>query len=163
MRPCVHPPRVESLFLPVLWSSYDQTLLAFKARCSGGSFSWCQTPKLGSLMWGSDLSLLWENLCDIIIFQFVGRPPDRYVRWFYRDCAPPTISLWFLLCFGEVDPPLNGQCSVPGWGQKALLVAIFAVAESVNEAVSLKWVWETLWGLSLRDDKVIRSHFLCSH
>ena len=25
-------------------------------------------PRLGSLMWGSELLLLWENLCDIIIF-----------------------------------------------------------------------------------------------
>lgn len=32
----------------------------------------CQTPRLGSLAWGSELSLLWENLCSIISFQFVG-------------------------------------------------------------------------------------------
>ena len=29
----------------------------------------------GSLTWGSELSLLWENLCNIIIFQFLGHPP----------------------------------------------------------------------------------------
>ena len=91
-------PRVEFLFPPVLWNSFDQTLLAFKARCSGGSSFQCQTPRLGSLTWGSELSLLWENLCDIIIFPFVGRPPGGYGIWFYHDCTPPTTLLWLLLC-----------------------------------------------------------------
>ena len=47
----------ELLFPPVLWNSCDQTPLAFKARFSVGSSSHCQTPRLGSLMWGSELSL----------------------------------------------------------------------------------------------------------
>ena len=34
-----------------------------------GLSSQCQTPRLGSLTWGSELSLLWENFCDIILFQ----------------------------------------------------------------------------------------------
>ena len=29
-------------------------------------------------MWDSELSLLWGNLCNIIIFQFVGHPTGRY-------------------------------------------------------------------------------------
>ena len=41
--------------------------------------SYCQIPKLGSLMWDSDLSLLWENSCGLIILQFVGYPPGMYV------------------------------------------------------------------------------------
>ena len=68
VRPYVCLPRVEFLFPPVLWNSCDQTLLAFKARFTGGSSSRCQTPRLGSLTWGSELSLLWENFCGIIIF-----------------------------------------------------------------------------------------------
>ena len=75
---CVHPPRVESLFSPVLWKSCNQTLLACKTRLSGDSSSCCRTPRLGSLMWGSELSLLWDNFCGIIVFQFVGCPPSRY-------------------------------------------------------------------------------------
>ena len=74
VRLCVHPPRVEFLFLPVPWMSCDQTQLAFKARFSGDSSS----PRLGSLMWGSELSLLWDNFCGIIVFQFVGCPPGWY-------------------------------------------------------------------------------------
>ena len=43
-----------------------------KDKCSGGSSSGCQTPRLGGLTWGSEFSLLWENLCNIIILWFVG-------------------------------------------------------------------------------------------
>ena len=43
------------------------------------SFSWCWTPALQGLTWGSELSLLlWENLCYIISLQFVSHPPGRY-------------------------------------------------------------------------------------
>ena len=73
-RPCVRPPRMEFLFPPVLWNPCDQNPLAFKARFSGGSSSHCQTPRLGSLTQGSELSLLWENFC----FQFLGHPPGMY-------------------------------------------------------------------------------------
>ena len=74
----VRLPRVESLFPPALLNSCHQTLLAFKARFSGGSSSYCQTPRLGSLMWDSGLSLLWENVHSTIILQFVGCQPGRY-------------------------------------------------------------------------------------
>ena len=99
VKPCVCPPRVESLFPQVLWSSCTQAPLSFKTKSSGGHSSQCQTPRLGSLMWGSEVSLLWENLCDIIIFQFVCHPPCVYGIWLYCESAPPTISLWLLhLC-----------------------------------------------------------------
>ena len=58
VKPCVHPPRVEFLFPPVLWSSCALVLLAFSAKCSRGSSSQCQTPRLGNLMWELELSLL---------------------------------------------------------------------------------------------------------
>ena len=38
-----------------------------------------QTPSLGNLTWHSEFSLLWENLCDKMIFQFVGHPLCGYV------------------------------------------------------------------------------------
>ena len=40
IRTCVCPPRLESLFPPVLWSSCNQAPLTFKAKYSGGSTSW---------------------------------------------------------------------------------------------------------------------------
>lgn len=71
-----------------------------KKRCSGSSSSYCQTSRLGILMWGSELSLLWEKLCDIIVFQFVIHPPRDCAVWFDHDCSSPTILMWLLLFFG---------------------------------------------------------------
>ena len=95
---CVCPPRVESLFPPVLSKSRIQIPLAFKVWFSRNSFSCCQTTRLGSLRWGSEPSLQWVDFCDISVVQFVSRPPSSYGIWFYCDCSPPTISLWLLLC-----------------------------------------------------------------
>ena len=58
MKICVLLLRMGSPFPPVLWSSYTQAPLAFNDRCSRGSFSQCPIPTRGSLMWGSELSLL---------------------------------------------------------------------------------------------------------
>ena len=52
-------------FSPVLWSSSDQTPLAFKARFTGYSFSHCWSPRLRSLTPGSELSILWKTFCDV--------------------------------------------------------------------------------------------------
>ena len=71
---------------------------AFKGLISGDSSSCCRAPRLGSLTWGSELSLLWDNFRGIIVFQFEGHPPGEYGIWFYHDCAPPISSLWHLLC-----------------------------------------------------------------
>ena len=48
---CVHLLRMGSPFPPVLWSSCTQAPMAFNARCSRDSFSQCQIPTHGSLMW----------------------------------------------------------------------------------------------------------------
>ena len=72
---CFCPQSMESLFPPVLRGSCSQAPLLFKAKCSGGSSSPCRTPGLGSLARGSELSLIWENFCNIMILQTVGRPP----------------------------------------------------------------------------------------
>ena len=50
------PPRLESLFSPVLWKSCNQIPMAFKAIFPGGSQSLCQVPRLGSLMCSSEPS-----------------------------------------------------------------------------------------------------------
>ena len=77
MKLCVPPPSMESLFPLVLWSSCTQASLAYHAMSSNGSSSQCQTPRHGRLTWGSELSLLWENLCNIVIFQSTGHPPSE--------------------------------------------------------------------------------------
>ena len=95
---CVCPSRVESLFPPVLPKSCNQILLAFKVWFSRNSSSRCQTPRLGSLTWGSEPSLQWVDFCGICFLQFVSHPPSSYGIWFYCDRAPPTVSLQLLLC-----------------------------------------------------------------
>ena len=66
MRPCVCPPRVESLFTPALWSSCNPAPLAFKAKCSGYSFSQCQTLRLS----GGGLFYVGMSLCSLHGFNF---------------------------------------------------------------------------------------------
>ena len=114
---CVCPPRVESLFLPVLSKSSNQFPLGFKVWFSRNSSSCCQTPRLGSLTWGSEPSLQWVDFCGISVCQSVSHPPTSYRIWFYSDCAPPTISLWLLPClwmwgifFGEFQHPPVDDC-----------------------------------------------------
>ena len=92
------PSRVESLFLPVPWRSCNQITLDFKVRFPGDSQSLCQIPRLGRPMWDFGPSQQCKNVLGIIVLQFVGRQSSGYRIWFYHDCSPPTILLWFLLC-----------------------------------------------------------------
>ena len=86
---CVHLLRVESLFPPISWNSCAQAPLALDAKSSRGSSSPCQIPRLGKLMWGSELSLWWVSLCNLVTFQTVGGPPGGYV------------GMWLPLCLSE--------------------------------------------------------------
>ena len=95
---CVRPPRVGSLFPPVLLKSCNQFPLGFNVWFSMNSSSHCRTPRLGSLTWGSEPSLQWVDFCGISVHQSVSHPPTSYGIWFYSDCAASTISLWLLLC-----------------------------------------------------------------
>ena len=111
---CVCPPRVESLFPPVLLKSCNQIPLTFKVWFSGNSSSHCRIPRLWSPTWGSEPSLQWVDFCDIIVLQFVSHPPSSYGIWFYCDCATPTVSLWLLLClwmWGEFQCLPVNDCS----------------------------------------------------
>ena len=78
--------------------SCSQIPLAFKVWFSRNSSSYCQTPRFESLTWGSEPSLQWVDFCGISVLQFVSHPPSSYRIRFYCDCAPPTVSLWLLLC-----------------------------------------------------------------
>jgi len=54
---------------------------------------------MGSLTWGSELSLLWENVCDIIILQLVGCP-SRGMGLDYIANVPFLLSWDFFSVFG---------------------------------------------------------------
>ena len=124
---CVCPPRVESLFHPVLSKSCNQIPLGFKVWVSGNSSSCCRTPKLGSLTWGSEPSLQWVDFCGINVLQFVSHTPSSYGIWFYCDFTPPIISLQLLLClwmwgifFGEFQCLPVNDCSAVSCDSGAL-------------------------------------------
>ena len=124
---CVCPPRVESLFPPVLLKSCSQIPLAFKVWFSGNSSSCCLIPRLARLMWGSEPSLQWVDFCGIIVLWFVSHPPSSYGIWFSCDCAPPTILLRLLLClctwgifFGEFQCLPVNDCSAVSCDSGAL-------------------------------------------
>lgn len=58
----MHSPRVESLFLPALWSSLTRAPLPFKAKCSGASSSGFLILRLSSRA-----TLMWEHLCMVSV------------------------------------------------------------------------------------------------
>ena len=97
---CVCPPRVETLFPPVLLKSCNQIPLAFRVWFSRKSSSCCRTPRLGSLTWGSEPSLQWVDFCGISVVQFVSLPHSSYGIWFYWDCAPLSSHCGFSFVFG---------------------------------------------------------------
>ena len=74
---CLFPPRVESLFLPVLCLSCKQIPLAFKVRFPGNTQSLCKIPWLGNWMWSLEFSQQLKNLFGIIVLQFLCHPPGR--------------------------------------------------------------------------------------
>ena len=124
---CGCPPRVECLFPPVLLKSCNQIPLAFKIWFSRNSSSHCQIPRLGRLAWGSESSLQWVDFCGINVLQFLSHLPTSYVIWFYCNCAPLTVSLWFLLClwmwgifFGEFQCLPVNDCSAHSCDSGAL-------------------------------------------
>lgn len=77
VRLCLHLPRVEFLYISVLWSSCTQALQCSKQNALGTPF-----PDSRLLDWEPDLRFRtltpMENLCDTIIFQCVGCPSCGY-------------------------------------------------------------------------------------
>ena len=93
MKAYVPPPRVESLFALVLWSSCAQALLAFNAKCSGGSSSQCYTPRHHNLIWGSKLTPVGEFLWNSY-FPVCGFSTWQVWDCLYHKSTPPTASMW---------------------------------------------------------------------
>ena len=104
----VSPPRVESLFHPVLWSSCTQACWSSKPSPLEGSTSWCQILSLRSLRWGLELSLWQENLCNIIILQFVGLPLVMSLMHLSYCRFRLLLCLWMQnIFFGSFQSPLS--------------------------------------------------------
>lgn len=54
---------------------------------------WCKTPRLESLMWGSDTLFSEENLCNCDCPPFYGLPTWVYGFWLHTVSLPPTTHL----------------------------------------------------------------------
>ena len=64
--------------------------------------SQCKTHRMGNLMWGSELSLLWVSLCNIVISQTVGHPPSWYgIVYIMNPPLLPSQCGFFLVFFGS--------------------------------------------------------------
>ena len=116
---CLYPPRLESVFLPVLWRSYSQIPLGFKARFPGDSQSLYQIPRLGSLLWSSEHSQQWENLFGLLLFSSLWVTHLVGMGFDFIISEPLLLSCCsFFFVFGPVVsfyggfqcPPVNG-CS----------------------------------------------------
>ena len=107
--------RMESMFPPILWKSYNQILLIFQVRSPGDSQSVWQISMMGNLMWGLKPSQQWEKFFGIIVLQIVGHPPGWYGIWFYC-ILPPLPShcsffmslVWGVSFGGYQHPPVYG-------------------------------------------------------
>lgn len=75
VKPCVCPLSAVSVSA-VLWSSYTQAAL-LQCKMLWRLLLPVADPQAGEPEVGSGLSLLWEPLCDIVIFQSLGHPPGR--------------------------------------------------------------------------------------
>ena len=80
---------------------------------------------MGSLTWGSEPLLQWVEFCGISVLQFVSHP--AVMGFDFIDCAPPTVSLWLLLClwmwgmfFGEFQCLPDDACSAVSCDSSAL-------------------------------------------
>ena len=97
----VHLSRVKSLFPSVPWSSCNWAGLAFKAKYSGGSPFQCSMARMRVLTLSSELSFLWERLCQCNYSWVYGLPIQGDMRFDYvaDTPLPPSccISLFTLL------------------------------------------------------------------
>ena len=109
-KPCMCPPRMV-LFTPVLQGSCAQALVAFTAECSRGSFCQYQTSRLGNLTWDSELSSLWEGLCDSY-FAVCGPPTWQVWHCLYPIITPLTVSMWLPICLLEQDIFVDSLSSI---------------------------------------------------
>ena len=122
----VCPPRVESVFPPVLPKSCNQISLAFKVWFSRNSSSHCQTPRLGSLTCGSEPSLQWVDFCGISVLQFVSHPPGSSGIWFYCDSTPPShCGFSFVFAFG-VYFLVSSSVFLPMIVQQLVVIPVFS-------------------------------------
>ena len=102
-------PRRVSVFL-VLWNFYN---LTFKVKYPGDSQSLCQIPRLGSLLWGPELSHQCENFFGIIVLQLVSRLPSSAMVGLMATSFKMSLASTATL---SATDPAAGHCQpTPPW------------------------------------------------
>ena len=86
-----------SLFPLVLWNFCNQSCCPSKSDSLGIPSPFAKSPGWEVYVGPRNFAAVKEFL-GIIVLQFVGRPLSDYRILFFRDCTPPTILLWLLLC-----------------------------------------------------------------
>ena len=86
-----------SLFPPVLGRSCNQASLTFKAKSLGALLHGSGPLDWGCLMWGSEFSVLWENLCHVITLQFGVCLPGAMGLDYMMSLSLLPVLLWFRL------------------------------------------------------------------
>ena len=71
------------------------SLTAFKVKYSRGSSFWPRIPVLWIPMWGSDLLLLGEKLCNLNYSPFVGTPPRNICVYHHSTHATFLVCSFF--------------------------------------------------------------------
>lgn len=94
--PCVSSKSGVS-FSPGLWKPCSQISLTVKIRFFADS-PCCPACRLGRLLWGSALSLQWENLTCAVVSLSVRRPVSGRGTRLYHGCTSLTILPWLPLC-----------------------------------------------------------------
>ena len=164
IKPCVHPPTQQS------WVSDFHSSVEFcgqKPKALRSPLTQCQTPRLGSLMWGSEFSLLWEKLCDIIIYQLVGCPLGGYRIWLailwmcpsYHLIVASSLSLdveylfWWVPVLSVVVSAVRYDIGifVGGVELKSFYSAILSPTRSQSSLITIDVdMWVILWVCLLR-------------
>ena len=138
------PSKLEFLFPLVLWNSCTQTLLAFKAKCSGAS-SWYQFADWRALPGAQNSQSCGRN--SVMYFQFVGCPSSRNGIWLCCRCTLPTVSLLLLLVFFGILFHWKDQC----WSSN-----IFATWCKVLTHWKRPWCWKKIEGRRRRRQPKMR-------
>ena len=90
---CVWLLRVKFSFSTVPWLSPQMSPICFQCQTVWGLILLVQeTPRLGSLMWGSDHSHLRENLCSCDHPAACGLPTQAWKVWTGPDLHPSYTS-----------------------------------------------------------------------
>jgi len=105
---CVHPLRVEYLFVTVLWIPWKQALIAFKVKLSMSSYFQYRNTGLRSPMWGSDQLLLGENFWSCNYPPVCGSPP----RIMEKAMAPHSSTLAWKIPWMEEPGGLQSMRSL---------------------------------------------------